>query len=252
MTYLTTKDLQDLVRVDKSTIYRMAEEGRIPAVKVGRQWRFPAEGVVAWLGGDVASASAREPWDPGHLADVLTPRVAQGVIDVVAEALGIMAILTDMEGRPLTAVANPCGLFSAVSVEPAVQARCMASWARYGAAPDLVPRFGPSDFGFLCARAFVRGGSALLGMVIAGGIARDDWPPGEAEIRTIATTLDVDPRRVAEHIDEVYRVEEAHKGRILSVLPKVAGLISNLAEERVQHAGTLAAIAGLADTRSKT
>ena len=37
MTYLTTKDLQDLIRVDKSTIYRMAEDGRIPAVKVGRQ-----------------------------------------------------------------------------------------------------------------------------------------------------------------------------------------------------------------------
>ena len=40
-TYLTAKDLQDLIRVDKSTIYRMAEDGRLPAVKVGRQWRFP-------------------------------------------------------------------------------------------------------------------------------------------------------------------------------------------------------------------
>lgn len=40
-TYLTARDVQDLIRVDRSTIYRMAESGRLPAIKVGRQWRFP-------------------------------------------------------------------------------------------------------------------------------------------------------------------------------------------------------------------
>ena len=44
--FLTTQDVQQLIRVDKSTIYRMAESGRIPAIKVGRQWRFPA---VFWV-----------------------------------------------------------------------------------------------------------------------------------------------------------------------------------------------------------
>ena len=34
---LTTQQLQELIRVDRSTIYRMAEDGRLPAVKVGRQ-----------------------------------------------------------------------------------------------------------------------------------------------------------------------------------------------------------------------
>lgn len=38
---LTTKELQDVLHVDRTTIYRMAESGRIPAVKVGNQWRFP-------------------------------------------------------------------------------------------------------------------------------------------------------------------------------------------------------------------
>ncbi|MCA9925804.1 MAG: helix-turn-helix domain-containing protein, partial [Anaerolineales bacterium] len=39
---LTAKDIQALLQVDRSTVYRMAEAGRIPAIKVGRQWRFPA------------------------------------------------------------------------------------------------------------------------------------------------------------------------------------------------------------------
>src|SRR3989304_7971 len=57
MTFLTTRDLQDLIRVDKSTIYRMAEDGRIPAVKIGRQWRFPADKVEAWLHGEAAEST---------------------------------------------------------------------------------------------------------------------------------------------------------------------------------------------------
>jgi len=39
---LTAKEMQDLLQVDRSTIYRMAEAGQLPAVKVGKQWRFPS------------------------------------------------------------------------------------------------------------------------------------------------------------------------------------------------------------------
>ena len=37
--------------------------------------------------------------------------------------------------------------------------------------PDLTPRFVMSEPGFECARAFIRSGSTLIGMVLAGGIA---------------------------------------------------------------------------------
>ncbi len=33
--FLTTRQLQEILHVDRTTIYRMAEAGRIPAVKVG-------------------------------------------------------------------------------------------------------------------------------------------------------------------------------------------------------------------------
>jgi len=46
---LTAKEMQNLLHVNRSTIYRMAEAGRLPAVKVGKQWRFPVEEVDEWL-----------------------------------------------------------------------------------------------------------------------------------------------------------------------------------------------------------
>ena len=49
MSMLTTRELQQLLHVDRSTIYRMAESGQLPAIKVGRQWRFPADRIERWL-----------------------------------------------------------------------------------------------------------------------------------------------------------------------------------------------------------
>jgi len=44
---LTADEVQQLLDIDRSTIYRMAGDGRLPAVKIGRQWRFPADRIAA-------------------------------------------------------------------------------------------------------------------------------------------------------------------------------------------------------------
>jgi len=41
--------LSQYLRVPKSTLYRLAAEGKIPAHKVGRHWRFRRESVDRWL-----------------------------------------------------------------------------------------------------------------------------------------------------------------------------------------------------------
>lgn len=37
---LTVDEVADMLRINKSTVYRMAKQGRLPAIRVGRQWRF--------------------------------------------------------------------------------------------------------------------------------------------------------------------------------------------------------------------
>ena len=39
--FLTTRQLQEILHVDRTTIYRMADDGRVPAVKVGSQSAIP-------------------------------------------------------------------------------------------------------------------------------------------------------------------------------------------------------------------
>ena len=37
---LTVSEVAEFLRINKSTVYRMAKQGRLPATRVGRQWRF--------------------------------------------------------------------------------------------------------------------------------------------------------------------------------------------------------------------
>jgi excisionase family DNA binding protein len=41
--------LASYLKVPKSTLYKLAAEGKIPSHKVGRHWRFRRESVDHWL-----------------------------------------------------------------------------------------------------------------------------------------------------------------------------------------------------------
>lgn len=46
---LDVEEVAELLRVSKQTIYNMLKDGRLKAVKVGREWRFPREAVERLL-----------------------------------------------------------------------------------------------------------------------------------------------------------------------------------------------------------
>ena len=46
---LTTEQLAEYLKVDKFTIYRLVARKKIPAFRVGNQWRFKRTMVEAWL-----------------------------------------------------------------------------------------------------------------------------------------------------------------------------------------------------------
>ena len=227
-TYLTARDVQELIRVDRSTIYRMAESGRLPAIKVGRQWRFPADAVHAWL-----EASGN-----GGDGDGARPASsAQEVTDLFADLYGVMVIVTDIAGNPITDVSNPCGYFSAISSEAAALDRCIAEWTALGGQYDFEPRLRPSHLGFLCTRAFIRIGNELSGMVISGGIAPDEWPPSEERIKEIASESHVPLPIVEESIEDVHRIGPEDQERFLAAVPVLARHLSSIAtaERQTNH-----------------
>ena len=48
-TIMTLDEVAKYLRIHKSTVYRMTKEGKIPAIKIGNQWRFKKNKIDEWL-----------------------------------------------------------------------------------------------------------------------------------------------------------------------------------------------------------
>ena len=46
---MTIEETAKYLKIGKSTLYKMAREGKIPAVKIANQWRFRKEDIDKWL-----------------------------------------------------------------------------------------------------------------------------------------------------------------------------------------------------------
>jgi len=62
---MTLEETAKYLKIGKSTLYKMAREGKIPAVKIANQWRFRKEDIDKWLQGmrNKKTCSTREKRD---------------------------------------------------------------------------------------------------------------------------------------------------------------------------------------------
>jgi excisionase family DNA binding protein len=210
---LRAEQVGRMLGVDRSTVYRMAESGRLPALKLGWQWRFPAEQIELLL--DTPGAGPARQEAPGRRALLLSVPSVFPLVELAAQILGSMFVVTDMDGKPVTEVINPCPWFSAHSGDPDLLATCLADWRELAHDPDFDIRFRTGPLNFECARAFIRVGPHLVGMLVGGGID----PTGD------------DPRAL-------YRLTAEGRARVLAALPIVAAKISRITADLFSDLGT--------------
>ncbi len=248
---LTAKEMQELLQVDRSTIYRMAEAGRLPAVKVGKQWRFPGDLVHSWLSQQAAPASLHPhpaPAEANHtdIGSLLPLGCVQIIQDTFAEALGVMLVTTDMAGNPVTEISHPCGLFEAISEKPDAVKKCIESWHTLANAIDLEPKWMVTHLGLLCARGLIRVGAELKGMVVMGCVAPDDWPPPPDKVTAMAAEFGIKPEVFQTHLNEAFFLDKAEQARALTFVQRIANIVAHIATERNTLMGKLESIARLA------
>ena len=96
---MTSQELQDYLRVDRTTLYAMLKAGELPGFKVGGRWRFSRADVKEWL---------HEQQEPDSFLaqpvsrDVLPIGVVQAIQDIFSEAMNVGSVVTRLDGSPLT------------------------------------------------------------------------------------------------------------------------------------------------------
>ena len=64
--FLTTEEVLEYLQVNLRTVYRLIKAGKIPAVRVGRQWRFRKGDIDAWLESQRSRGSRPAPVSPSR------------------------------------------------------------------------------------------------------------------------------------------------------------------------------------------
>jgi excisionase family DNA binding protein len=105
--FLTTEEVLDYLQVNLRTIYRLIKAGKIPAVRVGRQWRFRKRDIDAWLESQrprnvrAAPAPARTPAPAATRARVLVVDDEATIRDLLQKTLALAEYDVDLapDGR---------------------------------------------------------------------------------------------------------------------------------------------------------
>src|SRR5690242_5026743 len=109
-TFLTTEEVLEYLQVNLRTVYRLIKAGRIPAVRVGRQWRFRKRDIDAWLesqrprgarGGSAAGARSASPAPAGGRPRVLVVDDEASIRDLLSKTLALAEYDVDLapDGR---------------------------------------------------------------------------------------------------------------------------------------------------------
>ena len=91
-TFLTTEEVLEYLQVNLRTVYRLIKAGKIPAVRVGRQWRFRKRDIDAWLDSQRPRGATRPtPSAPARPAPAGNSRPRVLVVDDEANIRDLLA-----------------------------------------------------------------------------------------------------------------------------------------------------------------
>ncbi len=88
-TFLTTEEVLEYLQVNLRTVYRLIKAGKIPAVRVGRQWRFRKRDIDAWLDSQRPRGSRPTAAAAPRAASTTRPRIL--VVDDEASIRDLLA-----------------------------------------------------------------------------------------------------------------------------------------------------------------
>jgi excisionase family DNA binding protein len=258
---LTVRQVQDLLKIDRLTVYRMLKDGRLTGVKVGHQWRFSSQEIDILLCG----SRRRVPGRPnGHFASdgktheirtasaqragaILPLHCIQLIQDVFADVADVPAITTSPDGQPLTEFSHPGPLCDLVLSSRKGRTRCYATWRALAEQDAAGFGFTTCHAGLQYAGALVEVEGEHIAMVVAGPFYTESPDPAERKerITSLAEEYGLDPAQLAEAEAGVTVLDDRRRKQLPGWLESVARTFEHVGRERAELVGRLRTIAAM-------
>ena len=245
---LTTKQLQELLKIDRITVYRMLNDGRLKGVKIGNQWRFPQ--------GEIDRLTGEEPHTPipdvgaEALSDFPSDCVSK-VQNIYAGIIGIGAVTVSLQGETLTepAFCNPfCKLMLS---NPSGRKACQSSWRKIALQTTGTPSIQTCHAGLSYQRAIIQMDERPAAWLIGGQFYLGAPDPNQENERLVqlAEKHDIPIAALREAADRIPILKKYQQEQVVEWTPKVALTITSILCERSDLMNRLQRIADLSHIR---
>lgn len=253
---LTTREIVDLLQLDRVTIYKMLKDGTLPALRVGGQWRFSAEAIDGWL----KSQRGEPPVEPParseppentlglELTDLLPIATLQSIQNQFAALLSVASFITDLDGQPISPC-NRCSHFcrEVHSTNQGMEA-CKDSWRTIAGLDEIgAATVHTCHAGIQYASAPICINGQRIALVTAGQFLTEPADPVEFRKRALETGahLGVNGETLAEAQDSIEIIDAERAVQVTGLLATIANTLSSIAYQSYQARQTLAQIAQL-------
>jgi excisionase family DNA binding protein len=173
--FLTTRQVLDILKVDRITIYRMLNDGRLKGTKIGQQWRFSRAEVESLLNGEkFATTSNRIADDSG-----LPVHCLQAIQDLFGAVSQYSAVLISPQGELITEISNPCRFCQIFRTNPTSIEACRNSQIAFAEQSKKGQNRFTCHAGLHYVGTQVFVGDEPVGLFLVGGYSLEPGDPGE-------------------------------------------------------------------------
>lgn len=240
--FLTARQVQEILKVDRITVYRMLNDGRLKGSKIGQQWRFSRRDVDAMLTPTPAASL------PDAAAEINFPtHCVQTIQDLFSEVGQTSALVIDLRGRALTEVSHPSAFYAALMESESAGQAFAADWANFARAALEGSRFLTDHAGMHYAAALIHDKGQPAAVFLAGQFY---WQPPAApeqaeRVRKLAAAHGLGATALAEAAASVPVIDPAQHERVEAWPQAAARAVESILRERVGFIDRLQRIADL-------
>lgn len=240
---LTSRQVQEILKVDRITVYRMLQDGRLKGVKIGQQWRFSQRDVERLLGARPVIDDAPPPAADGSFPT----HCVQTIQDLFAEVGQASALVVNMQGRPLTQPSRPQPFCALLLDTPSGSQAAQADWLRFAAESQNGGRFFTCSFGLQYTGAPVFEKDTQVALFLTGPFYWQPPNPREEQdrIRRLSAAHQIPLEALAEAARAVPVIAAEMHERVESWPRTAARAVESILNERISFLDRLQQIASL-------
>jgi len=240
---LTTRQVQEILKVDRITVYRMLQDGRLKGIKIGQQWRFPQSEVDRLLGRAQSEAEMVAADGDGGFPT----HCVQTIQDLFSEISQLPALVVAMDGVPLTVPSNPCAFCQALMGSVEGYKTCRESWRSFASHSQNGSQYFTCHAGLQYVGAPLFDKTGQVGLFLVGQIY---WQPPDLReenerIRRLAQLSGVPLAALRHAAASIQVIPPEQHGKVETWPFSAARAINSILRERVGFIERLRQIASL-------